>query len=499
MSVFFRVFAFLFLLFSQSVFAQIDKVYYKGLVSGVETCSESYQTFCDSSILPKSNPYNTYTFVDCGLYGYSDPQLHSIVSHPVYPDSSTEPNNITIASTYHKICKSGETLKLEGCTATCEVETNPCKAKQGQVESRNMQCGIASGTDCHWSDDSHMLIVCASHNTNYINLVGTHTSQGSCEMVIDAAIPAVDANSGAQDISSDSDPAGSMPVMCEVIMSYTGEKASADSVGLGTAPPVNTNKSVKSDTKTDTKTTPTGSTVKTTTTTTKNADGSTTTTKTTETTSPTGEKTTTTETTTKPASTSGTCPTGQIKNASGVCVAGGTGVTCPAGQTKNASGVCAADAACPAGQIKNVSGVCAAAGSYSGSNKCLTPPTCSGDVVQCGFILQQWRSTCDLQEALIGLKEGEANKYDQVGTNSNDARVTAATGALTQKVNDIKGFLVPPSAGSCPSDISITIMNKSIVLPISKLCPLFQLMRFLLHLIVNLLCLRILYSAFITV
>ena len=104
-----------------------------------------------------------------------------------------------------------------------------------------------------------------------------------------------------------------------------------------------------------------------------------------------------------------------------------------------------------------------------------------------------------MQESLVGLKEGEAAKYDAVGTNSNDARVGAATDSLNQKINEIKGFLVPASAGSCPADITVTVMTKAVVLPISKLCPLFQLMRFLLHLIVNLLCLRILYSSFIRV
>lgn len=145
-------------------------------------------------------------------------------------------------------------------------------------------------------------------------------------------------------------------------------------------------------------------------------------------------------------------------------------------------------------------GSCTSGGcSAETSSDCTTPPTCSGDVILCGLLNQQWVSTCKQTEALTGLKEGEDSKYDQVGTNSNDARVAAATGSFTQKVNEVKGFLVPVSAGSCPADMSITIMNKPVVLPISKLCPLFQLMRFLLHLIVNLLCLRILYSSFIRV
>jgi hypothetical protein len=100
---------------------------------------------------------------------------------------------------------------------------------------------------------------------------------------------------------------------------------------------------------------------------------------------------------------------------------------------------------------------------------------------------------------LTGIPEGGGSQYSEVGTNTNDPRVSAAVGTLTGYSNQIKGFLVPPSSGSCPADFSVSVMNHSIVIPLSKACPLFQFMRFLLHLIVNLMCLRILYSSFVRV
>ena len=100
---------------------------------------------------------------------------------------------------------------------------------------------------------------------------------------------------------------------------------------------------------------------------------------------------------------------------------------------------------------------------------------------------------------MTGIPEGGGSQYADVGTNTNDSRVTAAVGSLTNYTNDVKEFLVPPTSGSCPADFSVSVMNHSIVIPLSKVCPLFQFMRFLLHLIVNLVCLRILYSSFVRV
>ena len=195
---------------------------------------------------------------------------------------------------------------------------------------------------------------------------------------------------------------------------------------------------------------------------------------------------------------SGNCLDGTPRPSSGICPTntdGGGGdnptpTPCPNNVEKGSDGKCPTATGGTGGEGE---------GTYGVNEKCTKAPTCTGDVVNCGLIHQQWKSLCDLQESLIGVKDSEATKYNDVGKDSSDPRVAAAVSSLTQKVNDVKGFLVPPSAGSCPADITISLMGKAVVLPISKLCPLFQLMRFLLHLIVNLLSLRILYTSFVRV
>lgn len=57
-----------------------------------------------------------------------------------------------------------------------------------------------------------------------------------------------------------------------------------------------------------------------------------------------------------------TCPKGQIKNISGVCVPYGDATECPTGQSRNNMGLCSPTPQpnnCPQGQTKNAQGVCA--------------------------------------------------------------------------------------------------------------------------------------------
>jgi len=204
------------------------------------------------------------------------------------------------------------------------------------------------------------------------------------------------------------------------------------------------------------------------------------------------------------------CPVGMVRNDSGSCVSSNPnkppeGTGCKDGSTADSNGKCSdGSGVCPVGQVRNIQGKCVVdntntPASATASGDCLSAPECSGDIVQCGLMHQQWQSGCDLKKAMTEVPEGGDTKYSEVGTDTNDARVTAAVGSLTGYSNQIKSFLVPPTAGSCPADFSVSVMNHSIVIPLSKACPLFQFMRFLLHLIVNLVCLRILYSSFVRV
>ncbi|HNN30048.1 MAG TPA: hypothetical protein PKL36_13480, partial [Agitococcus sp.] len=100
-------------------------------------------------------------------------------------------------------------------------------------------------------------------------------------------------------------------------------------------------------------------------------------------------------------------------------------------------------------------------------------------------------------EAITGVTDDEKSKYDEVGTDSGDSRVKASTDSLNSYANQVKSLLAVNSPASCPADISISLLGRSIIVPISKVCPLFVLMRYLLALLVDLACLRILYKSFV--
>ncbi len=202
------------------------------------------------------------------------------------------------------------------------------------------------------------------------------------------------------------------------------------------------------------------------------------------------------------------CPVGKTRDSSGLCVGNNSndppdGTGCKDGSMADALGKCAdGSGVCPVGQVRNIQGKCVVdntntPASATASGDCLSAPECSGDIIQCGLMHQQWQSGCDLQKSLTDIPEGGDIQYSEVGTDSSDTRVTAATGLFSSHVDDVKSLLGVTSASSCPADMSIQLLNRAIVIPISKACPLFLLMRFLLNLIVNLACLRILYVSFV--
>lgn len=68
------------------------------------------------------------------------------------------------------------------------------------------------------------------------------------------------------------------------------------------------------------------------------------------------------------------CPSGQIKNLAGACVPNPKGTGCADGSTPNANGVCANGVgACPVGQTRNASGVCVTTSPSSGCKDGSTP------------------------------------------------------------------------------------------------------------------------------
>lgn len=203
------------------------------------------------------------------------------------------------------------------------------------------------------------------------------------------------------------------------------------------------------------------------------------------------------------------CPIGKTRDSSGMCVGNNSndppdGTGCKDGSTADALGKCAdGSGVCPSGQIRNSLGKCVVDDvntpkSATASNDCLVSPECSGDIVQCGLIQQNWQTGCDLQKALTGMPDGLSDKLAKIGTSSNDSRIGAASGsaenALTQLSQKI-GF----SNSACPTDISIQVLSKSIVIPISQVCDLLKIIRLLLHLATYFFCLRMLWTTLVTI
>ena len=244
------------------------------------------------------------------------------------------------------------------------------------------------------------------------------------------------------------------------------------------------------------------------------------------------------------------CPTGQIKDNQGQCVpfaeagngsgsgdgSGGGGVTCtitgqtqvngycqcPSGQTVQNNQCTVSDGSgggggtctitgqtqvngscqCPTGQtVQN--GACSSSGqgssgSYTGSNKCEQAPACTGDVVLCGLVAEQYKTKCDTLEALSSLPEGLSEKLDKIGTATNDPKIGVAESNANNILNELSqkiGF----SNTSCPADMSIHVLAKTIIIPISETCNLLKLIRLLLHLATYFFCLRMLWSTVATV
>lgn len=575
MSLFFRVFTFLFLfVLSGSIFAAGS--------AGGDTVTKWYQSsragvmICDTDLSKAC----------IARYGGSPNEISVSCNETYYSNTYSNPaGGETVVGGYHDIGTNSKTctapqvfnLNKTTCSGSCVTPPpEPCADKKGQIKSFSVQCGTFN---CPAGSKTVLdgSIVCdkapgyftpstppSSANFNGCALqaqavpeftmgdaiglnseVGGQTQAGFCAVEYKytggsgngADTPTSTNGTGFNVSYLPAGAGGQCPAGYKPGVLNGNNICAPDSASTGQCPTgqIRNNSGVcvnNADAATDPNATttnnPDGSVTKTSSTTKVNADGTVTKTTTKETTNPDGSKskvsksvtnntnnTTTTQTTTTNTSKNGVTQT-NVTTTNSPTTNNTTNNTTTNHTTNNTStvnpdgsitdtpshGADSSSTQNPDGTSSGSGGggSCTSGGcSAETSSDCLTPPVCSGDVILCGLLNQQWLSTCKQTESLTGLKEGEATKYDQVGTNSNDARVSAATGSFTQKVNDIKGFLVPPSTGSCPADITITVMSKAIVLPIFKLCPLFQLMRFLLHLIVNLMCLRILYSSFIRV
>lgn len=145
MALFIRVFASLFLLFSQFVYAvqEVDNIYF----SRGDECSLTFQTFCTPEVYPKTTANEVVVPIDCDYYGYSDPQAHYSTQYrqgwTSPPEGSVLFGNSGLAQTRHKFCPVGSTISLDGCTATCVLK-DPCMQKKDEQVELEELCGLSS-------------------------------------------------------------------------------------------------------------------------------------------------------------------------------------------------------------------------------------------------------------------------------------------------------------------------------------------------------------------
>ncbi len=102
----------------------------------------------------------------------------------------------------------------------------------------------------------------------------------------------------------------------------------------------------------------------------------------------------------------------------------------------------------------------------SGGADCTTPPSCSGDAIQCMMVNQQWRTRCDSNQpsSLSDLGSKLVNGQDPVlasgPSNPFTRQATAVGGSIDQTA-----FL----SGGGLSDKVVTVSGQSITLPFSRL------------------------------
>lgn len=125
-------------------------------------------------------------------------------------------------------------------------------------------------------------------------------------------------------------------------------------------------------------------------------------------------------------------------------------------------------------------------GTFSGGTNCDTPPVCSGDVLQCAIISQQYLSRCDF-----------INDVDNVDTTlTSENTVVVDEIDVTEQIDTITnnaGFL---TNRTCPSLPPVVVMGATIDWDMSGLCTLADILGFLIVAFAGLKSARIIFGGF---
>lgn len=216
--------------------------YYKGFHQFVyNTCYSSESAACSDFASKITNA--TTSLAACQTN--SNIVQASFTSYSYNSEGVLSPNTgplSSFAEAKTHVCGENEKLELNGCDTSC-VPDNTCQQKSGQQIHQRRQCGIASGTNCQTtatpdSGDSST-IHCDSYAINWLDLNGTGTSDGECELNISAVNRDPKGNGNFDAGDTPQSPSGPVAIYCDVTSTYTGQPAQTGTNAPPSSPPTN--------------------------------------------------------------------------------------------------------------------------------------------------------------------------------------------------------------------------------------------------------------------
>lgn len=139
---------------------------------------------------------------------------------------------------------------------------------------------------------------------------------------------------------------------------------------------------------------------------------------------------------------------------------------------------------------------CNGAGNAQTAN-CDVTPVCTGDAVQCGQLVQTWKSVCQVHEDLTKIDDSTQQKLDQLKSydGSSDPTFASSESLLDSHLSDFEAIVSSEPSGQCLSDIHIAVLTASITIPLSQICGFLTFLKMLLHLGCDYIALRIIARA----
>jgi hypothetical protein len=127
-----------------------------------------------------------------------------------------------------------------------------------------------------------------------------------------------------------------------------------------------------------------------------------------------------------------------------------------------------------------------------------TPPSCSGDALQCAMIIQQWKSTCDVYNAI----HDKPDNYDQTVSDTltslkpdtTNENITGSQSSLESALSKATSYINLGHETSSISDMNIDVMGRTYLIPLSKANSLFMILAMFFHLATYMLCFKMIFT-----